>query len=275
MDTTHMEIHTDLTDEQLMTRGYYKLLLTTEFSTKLLSRNKSNRRQRPTQVNYLYGLMACGKWQPEHPDSLATDDQGLLRNGQHRVRAQIKYNKPILTYVKTGIPAEVFRYVDDGVKRKLEDKVLFDDDHETNHHISQMLEFWIGLVAKSSKKVVATDAFVFFEEHKESILSTVKYAKLKIKAICRKPISVALCEFYEFYSKEKALEFAESFYYPDGGIQPARWFRDWCLRTLNKKYKGGGGGVNRDIYERAIYCMIAHKDGRVIDQVRKANWQVS
>lgn len=96
-----------------------KVMLTPEMAESLLATNYE--KQRKLNIGYARGLandIIGGRWQDDIiRDYIEVSDTGKLMNGQHRCKAVIFANKPIMVGIRYGVPESQFKYIDGGRSR--------------------------------------------------------------------------------------------------------------------------------------------------------------
>lgn len=102
------------------TKSKSTVMVTHTLAAELLVRNTINRKIRPGWVNLLTMILERGEWQTIQP-GLAFDEQGRLRNGQHRLLAIIKAGIPAKMVMETGMTEEEAKAIDQGVNRNVAD----------------------------------------------------------------------------------------------------------------------------------------------------------
>lgn len=85
-----------------------------------LLKNASNRPLSDKNVDFLVKAMRRGDWKTG-TDAIGFDTNGNLINGQHRLRAIIKFNKGFEFLVATGLEPEAFNVIDTGKVRNAAD----------------------------------------------------------------------------------------------------------------------------------------------------------
>lgn len=94
-------------------------LITPEFAAELLSRRaKMNRRLRKTIVDDFVTLMKLGEFKTSH-QGVATDTNGDLIDGQHRMAAVVEFGKPVAMLLTTGVDPNLFSIIDRGTNRTI------------------------------------------------------------------------------------------------------------------------------------------------------------
>jgi hypothetical protein len=94
--------------------------ITPELAVKLLEKNISNNRNiKASVVEKYYQDMSSGNWKLS--DALKFDKEGNLIDGQHRLHAIIKFNRPVDFLVVENYDTESAQYLDIGSKRTVKD----------------------------------------------------------------------------------------------------------------------------------------------------------
>lgn len=97
-----------------------EVLVTPDLATEWLTRNHSNRPiSKPLVVKYAHD-MAHGRWVETH-QGIAFDEEGYLRDGQHRLAAIVLSNTSVVLLVTEGLPFEAQRNMDRGRPRRVAD----------------------------------------------------------------------------------------------------------------------------------------------------------
>jgi hypothetical protein len=100
----------------------HRVFVTPEMAAEwLASGNVENRAIRETVVNRYVGMMNSGEWKPTH-QGVAFSSRRLI-DGQHRLAAIVRANKPQWLVVFAEQPDEVFGVLDKGTNRNLRDEV--------------------------------------------------------------------------------------------------------------------------------------------------------
>lgn len=95
-------------------------LVTPELATKYLSSNQGNRKISERQVNFYYKQMISGDW-GSTGDTIKISSDGLLLDGQHRLKALIRYDKPLEMFIAEGVDPALFPMIDTGKSRTASD----------------------------------------------------------------------------------------------------------------------------------------------------------
>lgn len=87
--------------------------------------NIENRKVRPNHINWLSGQIERGEFLLTH-QGIAFTESGRLVDGQHRLMAIVKANKPTKMLVATELDEDVFKVIDCGENRSLADRTHLD-----------------------------------------------------------------------------------------------------------------------------------------------------
>ena len=240
----------------------------------MLALNVKNRRIRRNAVDYLKHQITVGEWRNDHPQPVIFSDGGRLIDGQHRLQAILEMNidasSALIVRVETGAHDDVREYLDTGVPRSLDDRVELVENHTYNKVISQLC-MWDVSRKGYAKRPSPEDAKEWFSEHHESALFVAQHHR-RDKGVGKIQVAFAAMEYYE-RNPAKALEFYPALFVVDSAVQQARLLRDYCLRTMGTSAVYANNFSHRvDMYLRAVACMKAHRDDRVVSIVRKAEW---
>lgn len=99
-------------------------LITPEDAKRMLERTTfRNRPLRQKHVNYLADLISAGFWKI-NGDTIKLDVRGNVLDGQHRLHAIIKSQRPVTTLVTRGLKTSVFDAIDTGRMVRSDGNVL-------------------------------------------------------------------------------------------------------------------------------------------------------
>ncbi len=255
--------------------GFVRVLVDSETAQKMLNLNVRNRRQRRAAVEYLKHQILNGEWREDHPQPVVFSDLGRLIDGQHRLQAIVESNldgaRAVIMRVETGARDDVREYLDTGVPRSLDDRVELVDDMVYNKTISELCAFDLQVYRKSHVRPSPDDARIFLEKHPESSLYIAKTRKRQ-QGTVKVAVAYAAMQYYEI-SREKAELFYPAVFTPDSGVQQARMLRDFLLRSKKTLIAlQNASSFRSEVYARAVYCMKAHRDGKLITRINKASW---
>jgi hypothetical protein len=94
--------------------------VTPKKAAELLRRNSENRSQRDSKVAAYAAEMDAGRWDLSW-DAIAIDDEGTLRNGQHRLAAVLRSGRTVPFLIVEGVPAVASDVGDRGIYRTIAD----------------------------------------------------------------------------------------------------------------------------------------------------------
>lgn len=101
------------------------VLITPDVAKSWLDKNTNNRRLARTTVEAYASDMAAGRWRLTG-DPIRFDVNGTLIDGQHRLAACVKSNKPFASAVIYGLPTEAREVLDIGKKRTVRDVLMME-----------------------------------------------------------------------------------------------------------------------------------------------------
>ena len=100
---------------------FKKMLVTPTLAKQMLEANTSNRRVRENVVLQYANDMISDRWKENTAEMIKVSATGVILDGQHRLYAIIKANKPIYLHIATNLPDEVFDVLDTGSRRNAAD----------------------------------------------------------------------------------------------------------------------------------------------------------
>lgn len=108
------------------------IVITPDVAKAWLDKNKNNRRVSPVSVRSYARDMAAGNWLLTG-DPIRFDEDGNLMDGQHRLMACVKAEKPFASVVIYGLPAELKNQIDVGRKRSVADVLTMAGYHNATY----------------------------------------------------------------------------------------------------------------------------------------------
>lgn len=96
-------------------------LITPQIAKEMLGANSKNRKVKADRVKKYAIDIELGKWVQNTGESIKIASSGELLDGQHRLMAIIKADKPIEMLVVRGLDENVFKVIDSGVSRSSAD----------------------------------------------------------------------------------------------------------------------------------------------------------
>lgn len=107
-------------------------LVTPALAREWLKLNTRNRPIRQAAVADLAKAIERGEWKVTH-QGIGFDENGILVDGQHRLEAIVKANRPVEIMVTWGVPAEAFTVMDTGRKRNMGDVLALNNEANATH----------------------------------------------------------------------------------------------------------------------------------------------
>jgi len=98
-----------------------QVLVTPELAKDFLGNNTINRQIKESVVLRYAEDMISGRWKENTGEFIKVSSDGVLLDGQHRMMAVIKANKPIAFSFAYGLSKDIFDVLDTGVKRTASD----------------------------------------------------------------------------------------------------------------------------------------------------------
>jgi hypothetical protein len=121
--------------------SYKEELITPTRAKELLEANIKNRLVKPVRVNLYANDIINGRWKENTGESIKISKTGLILDGQHRLHAIIKANKPVLMLIISGIEDSAFDVIDTGSSRNASD-VFKIADVQNGSTIPSIIQFY-------------------------------------------------------------------------------------------------------------------------------------
>lgn len=99
--------------------------ITPEVASFMLSKNLYNRQLRPRVVERYAKDIIENRWQSQTGETIKISTIGTLLDGQHRLHAIVKANKPVVMTIASEIDESAFEVIDTGAKRTGGDALHF------------------------------------------------------------------------------------------------------------------------------------------------------
>lgn len=144
-------------------------LITPNIAQKYLDKNTENRRVSPHLVETYAMDMKNGRWDEQTGQAISFDENGILRDGQHRLLAVIKADTPIRFWVcrsasKNGI-------YDNNRKRSLSDQIsIIAHELENVYHSTRYTGTARAIIGRFSQRVVSPNELVDFTRNNKNAL---------------------------------------------------------------------------------------------------------
>ena len=164
----------------MMTMKYE--LITPAKAAILLKKNGNNRSIKKTSVKAYANDMKAGNWSEDVATPIAIDDEGVLRDGQHRLNAIIESGVAVKMWVCRGVASDGL--YDGGITRSIPDQISISrPDLDCSYHSNRYVAFARYFITKASgdgrRKVTANEIIDFTDNHKETLDAFFSYVPLK------------------------------------------------------------------------------------------------
>jgi len=233
---------------------FREMAVTPKQAAKWLEKNASNRGLSDKRVNAYARDMASGAWHLM-PHGLVFNVSGDLLDGQHRLHAVIRAEKPVKMVVITGADHEVRAYIDKARPRTIADTLRMHGAKFANRKasIARWLRHMDADDLSSRDLMTLTEAEETLARHADAVawldsapLERGFYRAPYLAAVlwCL-PISPVVEQFHEKVQTGAGLA-------PD---EPAMAMRQWFIRSHARAQ--GGGTASEDGLLRTLNCIHA------------------
>ena len=149
-----------------------------------------NRRVRQNVVNELVFLMETGSFKLTH-QGIAIDWNGMLVDGQHRLRAIIKYGKPVQMLVSTAVDPELYKVIDRGARRTLSELT------GRSQHVVAVCRFLNDIVSGRTNATVVNIIDPYIWKFSSKVDRLLMHCPTSVKSLSMAPIkaAAAVCMF--------------------------------------------------------------------------------
>jgi len=143
-----------------------RLLVTPETASQWLKLNEANRPLRSGAVQKMADDIADGLWLETNPQPLIFDTSGALIDGQHRLSALVRANRPLWFLVVTNVPRHTQLVIDDHLIRSVADFARWEmPGHKVSRiHVATARAMISGLSQQTSKRS-RTVIYKFLRDH--------------------------------------------------------------------------------------------------------------
>ena len=170
------------------------VLITPDDATNILKYNDKNRRQKPNLIDHYAQQLSVGNW-VMNGHSIKISESGMLLDGQNRLMAIIKAQKPMPTLLIEGLPISTFSSIDEGSKRTIADTLYVKG---VGYSVVKGAVLRIISARNQSKmhtggaaKLSNSDSLVLWNMHKEEIIYSVSICS-QLKKVTLLPVSIYL-----------------------------------------------------------------------------------
>lgn len=227
------------------------------------SRRKEYRTIRKNAVDYLYGMVERGLWFCGIRMIIILAD-GTLGDGQHGLAAIVKSGKPQWCVVITGVPIEAEKHMDCGILRTLSDRLhLFE---KNNLKIMSILSTGWRYQNRTMTGKAPVDAIELAAErlgHYVLELIDLSNGRFSDRGLGRNSYAFAMVQ-YLALDHDKATKFVSDFFSDTPRIKQAAMLR---TRALSLKTRSHGSQFQREEYNKAVYCIMAHYEDHEISRI--------
>jgi len=234
-------------------------IVTPEKAREYLKKNTRNRRLRKGHILYLVEVIRRGEWMYNgHPIIFGED--GVLLDGQHRLWACVQSGKPIITLIVRSVNPESY-------DTQIETQRDKSDLTGLSKSMCAMLRsYWAHELLKVGRKTSPDEDLELYESKKQ-YFDVMESLRTHDRALGLASVWAAMVRYCE-ENTENAIKFANAFIDPTSTVTQAQMLRNY----LFNRPSNNGFNFQREVYEKAVYCMQAHDDNREISQVRRARW---
>ena len=186
--------------------------MTQQLAKDYLSRNTQNRKVREKRVNFYKNQMTSGKWK-ENGEPIIIDNNGVIKDGQHRLMAVAQTGYAYRVPVISGINEDVMDTIDTGSNRSASDVLHLEGFKYTHLTASLIKHILLGRVSTSGGNkdlnISNQDILSFAQKnrtHLEEICNTtIKIASLQVIKVLT-PATIAF-NLYTYGNTESTIEF--------------------------------------------------------------------
>lgn len=240
---------------------------------KLLDKNIGNRKLSSKWIQFYYQQMVQGDWLLTG-DTIKIAEDGTLLDGQHRLSAIVKYNKPIDVVIAENVDKAAFQVLDTGKNRSAGEIIGikgFKNPQKLAAAVRYILLFKSGYFSNdygAGKKSTANNTQILaFVENTKEIHEVIEYTAGIFKKFRFMPQSSLAMLYYVLSKKDQTrvdiffdkyatgIELAES--------SPIRVLRERLLKDISNKSKLKG----RDKVALFIYAWNAFRQGKRVSSL--------
>ena len=202
---------------------------------------------------------------------IALDEQGRLRDGQHRLQAIVDSGKTVKLVVTTDLPEEAVQAIDDGRKRTDQQVLSMAQGEYVSPLVTAVakemygggLHLGTGIRRPQPSRL---DLIAFYETHRDAIQHVVNFFRDTSHGTAVSYVIVALVRAWINGSRKKLDRFAEvlAHGYSKEGEEVIIRLRNYILRRRREQRQTQA--LRDDLYartERAIEMFLANEDGQL------------
>lgn len=241
--------------------GTERFEITPELAERMLERNHHNRPIRQSVVAHYVNEIIRGHWLTSS-QGIAFDWNGVLRDGQHRLRAIVEAQCPVSSFVAFGLDPKAVDFIDTGTRRS----------------VGAILEEEFGTGKGSIRAAICTVIMQKFHRAAEVTKSTAEIFRVyrtiepsidwvignytRLRSINATAPHMSALVLYREFSPDQAELFLDRIVnrVSNGKTDPAEKFREAC----QIKTPRGGAGLRQDQFQRGCNCVAAFHQNREV-----------
>jgi len=242
-------------------------LVTPSVAEQMLRRNSRNRKiSEGTIEKYSRDLLA-GVWMPSSA-GIGFDTDGVLLDGQHRLKMILKTNTSAWLLVVTGLPPESQVTIDRQRKRTMYDVLFLSGD--TNSRESVQIATFLARTGSAQRGNYPSDGEIraSLSNHRDAINEVLSiFGQKRKKGIARAAVMASIVLGME---KNKSATSSFLTMLINGGVpndEPAGRLRKYLVEE-GPRY-GHGGELQDDDFRRTNFALNAHFKGQKINRLLK------
>jgi hypothetical protein len=193
---------------------YYRV--TPTMAQLFLPRNTKNRREKPVHVRALAAEITDGNWDAYNGESITFTEEGILADGQHRLKAIIESGIPTIMAITFGASVEAYKTLDLGAKRLAADALWVGGmtdgrNHDVAQALYQIKRLTTDTLHLPNTRLTPLDAEELLEEHAD-VLDFVETGRMAQKeGLGPKSIHIALSYLFSLVDTDMAEQFYSDF----------------------------------------------------------------
>ena len=189
------------------------MTITPELAATWLAANAKNRPMRQSRVKQYAGDILANRWKTTH-QGIAFYEDGLLADGQHRLAAVVKANKPVQMYVTTALKRDIAVAIDAGKPREICDVLhIINDMDWVSKEVVAVARVALTRFESDPRSVSGFAVREFLERHNDAIRFVVEITKNRKRNLTISVVQTAyLCAILAGEDRVKINRFAEIMY---------------------------------------------------------------
>lgn len=132
---------------------FVKTLITPAKAKEYLEANVGNRQIRSARIAQLAKDIVEDRWMEDTAECIKIADTGRILDGQHRLYAIVKANKPVYCHIATGLNEKVFKVIDTGAVRNATD-IFRIDKIKNDKNLPSIISFYNVLKEGKRRKSI-------------------------------------------------------------------------------------------------------------------------